>query len=146
MSNQDNSVNQTTKKMIDFLKKVAADNSVGGGFEEEGSFRALAEPTENDNTAAGFIKTFNRDELETAWQQSYKDETKSVHASMKLAIQNDFICQAHRDLQHRYSGRIGRMLHENARKENHKSEPNGIIQAIQSRIQNFMNLNEPKED
>ena len=142
MSNQDNSVDATTKKVVELLKKAAKDNSFGGGFEQAGSFRALFEPTENDNTITGFIKTLNRDNLETAWQQTYKDENKVLHDTMKLGIQNDFICQIHRDLQHRYTGRISRMLHEQARKESHFDEPNGAIQAIQTRIENFMNLSE----
>jgi hypothetical protein len=147
MSNNDNNINEATKKTIELLKQAVKDNVSGGGFEEKANFfRALFEPTENDNTAAGLIKTLNRADLEAAWQQVYKDEETKMHDTMKLAVQNDFVCQIHRDMQHRYSGRITRMLHETARKENHISEPNGAIQSIQSRIENFMALGEKFEE
>lgn len=143
MSNNANSINDVTKKTIELLKQAVKDNVSGGGFEEKANFfRALFEPTENDNTPAGLIKTLNRAQLETAWQQAYKDEESKIHDTMKLAVQNDFICQTHRDIQHRYSNRINRMLHEIARKENHISEPNGAIQSIQARIEKFMALDE----
>jgi hypothetical protein len=147
MSSESTQVSEVTKNTIELLKKIAKDNTSGGDFQAgAGSFRVLFEPDKNDNTPTGLIETLNRNKLEAAWQQTYNNVNSTTHDSMKLAIQNDFVCQIHRDLQHRYSGRITRILHENARKEVHAQEPRGAIQAIQSRIENFMRLSETKQE
>ena len=139
-------MNSVTKDLIEILTKAAKDNSSGGGFgESEGAFRKLFEPSKGNNSIAGLIKTLDKKQLETAWQQQYKAEEGAPYDLMKLAIENDFVSQLHRDLQHRYSGRISRMLHENARKESHAIEPDGLIAAIANRI-NYFNQLEPIQE
>lgn len=131
-------MNQVTKNVLDMLIKASEDNSAGGGFaDKDGSFRCLFEPSKGDNSKAGLIETLNRNELETEWLQLHKQNNSTAYERMKLAIEHDFVCQLHRDIQHRYSGRISRMLAENARKEYYARKPNGGVIQIERRIDSF---------
>lgn len=132
---------QVTKDVLDMLLKASEDNTAGGGFaDKQGSFRCLFEPPKGDNTKSGLIETLNRSELEAEWLQQYKSANVAPYERMKLAVEHDFVCQLHRDIQHRYSGRIGRMLAENARKEYYAKKPSGGIIQIERRIDSFSQL------
>lgn len=134
-------MNEVTKKLVDMLTKAAEDNSSGGGFTAEtGVFRILFEPPVGDTSASGLIKALDRKQLEAEWQQIQKDAEAPIYDKMKLAIQNDLVCQIHRDLQHRYCGRISRMLNETARKQSHAAKPEGHIAMIGARVNYFEQL------
>jgi len=133
-------MNQTTKKMFDLLRKAAEDSCKGGGFEGSGPYRPLFEPEDGDTTATGFIDLLNRDSLQVEWFSEKNKESPFAHDWMKPALQNDLVSQTHRDFQHRYTGRIGRMLHETARRQTHSDKKKGLISIAELNLTNFLSL------
>lgn len=133
-------MNQATRKMFDLLQKVAEDSCKGGGFEGSGPYRPLFEPKEGDNSITGLIDLLNRDSLEIEWYSARNKENATAHEWMKPALQNDLVSQTHRDLQHRYTGRIGRMLHETARRQTHSDKKKGVIAIAELNLNKFLSL------
>jgi L-serine deaminase len=107
-------MNESTSRAFDSLIKVAKDNSEPS--------RMLWEPSEEDNSYAGLAKLFDRSDIEEAWQEAYVKESKSAWDLMQPSVQNDFIASIHRDMAHRYTGRIARHIGEFARKEQHAAD------------------------
>jgi len=133
-------MNQATRKMFDLLQKAAEDSCKGGGFEGSGAFRPLFEPKEGDTSIKGLIDLLNRDSLETEWYSAKTKEGTTAHEWMKPALQNDLVSQIHRDMQHRYTGRISRMLHETARRQNHADRKKGIAAIAELNLNKFLSL------
>lgn len=104
-------MNETTAKAFDALLKVAKDNSQVS--------RLLWEPDVEDNSYPGLARMFDRSDIEEAWQAAATKEQRSAWDMMQHSMQNDFIAGIHRDMVHRYTGRIQRHLAELARKEQH---------------------------
>ena len=125
-------MNQTTSKVFDSLIKVAKDNSQPA--------RMLWEPEQEDNSYKGLAKLCDRSDIEQAWQQAATQETRSAWDLIQHSMQNDFIAGMHRDMVHRYSGRIQRQLSELARKEQHaasKGLPTMLKNLMEARLSSY---------
>lgn len=140
IANSQSQLDKAALNVFDTLKKVATDNSVGGNLKSEGPFRRLFEPVEGNNNVKDLMNTFDRSSLEASWKSIVGQESYVPYEAMKLAVQHDFVAQMHRDIQHRYTGRIHRMLHENARKEYHSADRDGTFANMQVGMINFMGL------
>jgi len=125
-------MNETTSKVFDSLIKVAKDNSQPA--------RMLWEPEQEDNSYVGLSRIFDRSDVEESWQEAATKDTRSAWDLMQHSMQNDFIAGVHRDMVHRYSGRIGRHLSELARKEQHaasKGLPTMLKNLMEARLSSY---------
>lgn len=133
-------MNAATEKLFKVLFDAATSNS--SGLDGNQSVRPLLElkQEETGNNVERLQKTLDRTEIEDAWLAVKSQSQFRVFDHMKLAMQNDLIAAMHRDLQHRYTGRIARVIHETARKKNHADTKNGLIAIAKTSVMNFLNL------
>lgn len=132
-------MNTAAKNLFELLKKISVDGCKGGGFQGAGSYRPLFEPTEGENTISALMERLDLGPLHNEWLTVHvADETKT-HDKMKLAMQNDLVAQFHRDMQHRYTGRISRMLQVTAKAEHQKSDI-GTPAMLAATVSNFLAL------
>ena len=122
------------------LFKIVDDYASGGGFEGAGPFRPLYEPPEDENTYKDLAKYFDRAELESEWATVKANKEHKAHDFMKPALKNDLVAPIHRDMWHRYSGRIHRMLHNQAVTINNKHPTNSTIGFMKTTIKSFDSL------
>lgn len=132
-------MNSATKNLFELLKKISADGCKGGGFQGAGSYRPLFEPTEGENTIPAFMERLDLGPLQNEWLALSIAEERKIHDKMKLAMQNDLVAQFHRDMQHRYTGRLSRMLQVTAKAE-HQASPIGTPAMLAATVNNFLAL------
>lgn len=133
-------MNQATRNLFELLYKAAEHGCKGGGFNGSGPYRPFFEPKQGDNTIQGLMDLLDRESLQVEWLNAKLVKDLTAHSIMKLQLQNDLVSQFHRDLQHRYSGRINRMLHETASAEHYADNQRGTTAMIETTVDNFLAL------
>jgi hypothetical protein len=129
-----------TENLFKLLLEAAKSNSIdlNGG----GSIRPLLElaKEQNLNNIEQLQELLDRSEIENTWLSVRAQSEYKAHDYMKATVQNDMVAGLHRDLQHRYTGRIARILHEAGRKKNHSDAKNGSIAQAKTSVLNFLAL------
>lgn len=132
-------MNTATKNLFELLQKISVDGCKGGGFQGGGSYRPLFEPIQGENTIPSLMKQLDLGPLQNEWLTVQVAPEYKIHDKMKLAMQNDLVAQFHRDMQHRYTGRISRMLQVTAKAEHQKSDI-GTPAMLAATVNNFLAL------